>query len=144
MDIKWILWQAAVPLSSPVIVWFAVCWGRSSLQTTPSLGNHLKTWCNVIEQYGWLMYAVFVSLQSGVAINTSNSPPTWMFWLNLGVLAASLIILAIAFVSRFEDDGIVVKLKPSHEVPIQSFPAGLVAISAATVGYLAMSAGGVL
>lgn len=144
MDIKWIFWQAIVPLVSPVIVWFLVCWGRASLGNTPSLVLHLKTWRHVIEEYGWLMYAVFISLQSGVSINSADKPPLWIFWLNVIVLLASLIILAIAFVTRFEDSGTSVTLKPSHEVPIQSFQAGFVAISAATVGYYAMSTGNVL
>ena len=143
MDLGWIVWQAAVPLISPLLVWLFVCLVRSSLKKTPKLTDHLGTWQSVVEEHGWLMYAVFLSLQSGVAITGATNPPAWIFWLNLGILLASLSILAIAFVARF-DDASPMKMKPSSEVPIQRVPAGLVAVAAATVGYLAMSAGKVL
>ena len=143
MDTGWIVWQAAVPLSSPILVWLFVCFIRSSLKNTPTLPNHLSTWKSVIEEYGWLMYAVFLSLQSGVAISDSANPPAWIFWLNLAILVASLSILAIAYVARFED-GTEMKMKPSSDAPIQRLPAALVALAAATIGYLTMSEGKVL
>jgi hypothetical protein len=117
--------------------------GQSSLTNTPKLTDHLGTWKSVIEEHGWLMYAVFLSLQSGVAISDSANPPGWIFWLNLGILVASISILAIAYVARF-DDGTPMKMKPPSDAPIQRLPAALVAVAAATVGYLAMSAGKVL
>ncbi len=57
MDLKWLIWQAIIPLASPLIVWFVVCWGRSSLESTQGFGAHLRTWRNVIEERGgphWL------------------------------------------------------------------------------------------
>lgn len=139
MDVQWTVWNAVVPLSAPLLVWLFVCLMRSSLKGTPKLLDHLNTWKSVVEEYGWLMYAVFLSLQSEAAIINAPNAPAWIFWLNLGILLASLSILAIAYVARFDDSNTPMTMKPSGDVPIHWGPAGLVAIAAAMVGYLAMS-----
>jgi len=144
MDLKWIIWQAVVPLTAPLLVWFAVSVARSTLRSTPKVGAHLKTFKSVVEEYGWLMYAVFLSLQCAVAIHDIKTSPSWIFWVNFGVLTASLLILGVAFVARFSDNGNEVSMKPSAEVQIERPAAAAVAIAAAIVGYFTFSAGKVL
>jgi hypothetical protein len=139
MDWAWILWQAVVPLLAPVIVWLLVCLARSALRSTPSLASHLRTLPHVVEEHGWLVYALFLSIQSAAAIDDAAEAPGWIFWLNIGVLTISLLILAIGFLARFTDTGATVTMKPASDARINLFSAGLVAVAAAIVGYLTSS-----
>ena len=144
IDWKWVAFQAVIPLLAPVLVWFAVSACRSTLRSTPSLRAHMSTVGGVIEEYGWLTYAVFLSIQCTLAITQSKVSPLWMVWLNLIVLVGSLLIIAVAFFARFLDAGDKVTMKPSAEVQINRYSAGIVALAAAVTGYLSFSAGKVL
>jgi len=144
LDWSWITWQGFVPLAAPLIIWFGVCLAKSTLQNAPPFAAYLKTLGSAVEEYGWLTYAVFVSLQAGSAINAAKSRPTWLFGLNLFMLIASVAMLAIAFVARFVENNGRVTMKAASDVQIQRGSAGLVAVGAAIVGYLAMSSGRVL
>ena len=144
LDWDWIFWQGFIPLAAPLIIWLAACAAKSTLTGTPALRAYLKTFKDAIEEYGWLTYAVFISLQSSAVINAAATRPTWLYGLNLFVLVGSVAILAIAFVSRFDENAGVVTMKPLGDVPIQRSSAGLVALAAAVVGYFAMSTGKIL
>ena len=144
MDYRWIIWQTVVPLTAPFLVWFIAIATRSGLRDTPKFTAHLGTWKRVIEEYGWLMYAVFLSLQSGVAIHDAKSSPSWIFIVNIIVLLSSLLLLGVAFFARFVDSGGNVAMKASTDVQIERPAAGLVALAAAVIGYFTISSGKVL
>ena len=144
MDTKWIIWQAVLPLTAPLLVWFIVCACRSALKNTPKLKAFLKTFTSVIEEYGWLMYAVVLSLQSGVALYYAKRPPSWIVGLDVTVLIASLLILVAATAERFVVSESNVTLNPSRDAPIEPLAAGAVALAAAVLGYFTLSSGKVL
>src|ERR1051325_6223239 len=144
LDWSWIFWQAIVPLLAPVIAWFLACAFKAAFKNTPSFRRYLATGANALEGHGWLVYAVFISLQSAQVISSAKTHPTWIFWFNLLVLLGSFAILCVAFVMRFDETKTPIQMKSAAEVPIQREAAGGVALAAAVVGYLTMSSGRIL
>ena len=144
LDWSLIIWQALVPILAPVIAWLLVCFFKSTLKNTPALGEYLKTGAKAIEEHGWLVYAVLISLQSAVAISSAKSHANWIFWLNLAVLLSSFAILCIAFIARIDDSKVPVSMKSADQAPVQLKAAGGMALAGAIVGYMTMSGGKVL